>query len=208
MSSNGLKSFNFSGIKDRLLPGKRHTRLEPPKPIHRQIGNVQSSWTSSGSSLPSPSDSSSTLVRASTTSTTLDPAPGRKSTSSNATIKSRRGGSIDSGSLKSSDHGHGEDHEHTPRRKLMSLLHRTGSPRNSPSLVSSAFHCQPIFTNLYAETNITPSTIQLTELNFMFLFSDHFSLACPASFTRSIHSRQCRMRLYCSAVQNIDTSPD
>jgi hypothetical protein len=139
LTSGGLKSFNFSGIKDRLLPGKRqtvHARLEPPKPIHRQIGHVkdsQPSLLSSGAS--SISDSSSTLANS-------DIAPGRKSTSSNNTFKSssRRTGSIDSGSgshsQRSSDHGHGEDVEtKTPRGKLMSLLHRNGSPRASPSRV-------------------------------------------------------------------------
>jgi hypothetical protein len=134
LTSGGLKSFNFSGIKDRLLPGKRQivqTRLEPPMPIHRQIGHVKDSQPSLASDANSTSDASSTLAMS-------DIPPGRKSTSSNYTFKStsRRTGSIDSGSLRSSDHSHGEDVEtRTPRGKLMSLLHRNGSPRASPSRV-------------------------------------------------------------------------
>lgn len=133
LSSNGLKSFNFSGIKDRLLPGKRHaahTRLEAPKPIHRQIGHVKDAQPSlSSSSNSSISDASSTLANS-------DIPPGRKSTSSLHTLKgSRRMGSVDSGSSqKTSDQGHGDDPEvPAPRRKLLSLLQRTGSPRSSPS---------------------------------------------------------------------------
>lgn len=138
LSSNGLKSFNFSGIKDRLLPGKRHvahTRLEPPKPIQRQIGHVRDDRPSLSSGSSSfTSDSSSTLAHS-------DIPPGRKSTSSTTTLKSsRRMGSIDSGgSQRTSDHGHAEDSgngTNTPKRKLLSLLHRTGSPRSSPSRVS------------------------------------------------------------------------
>ena len=167
LSSNGLKSFNFSGIKDRLLPGKRqvaHTRLEPPKPIQRQIGySKDPSLTSVSRS--STSDSSSTLANS-------DIPPGRKSTSSTTTLKSsRRMGSIDSGSgsQRTSDHGHGEESEivNTPRRKLMSLLHRTGSPRSSPARVSFLPAAEPHFLTILTETHLTWPFFQSTELNLI-----------------------------------------
>ncbi|CAG7848535.1 UPF0648 protein C3H5.09c [Serendipita indica DSM 11827] len=148
LSASGLKSFKFSGIRDRFTPGKRHatpTRAEgPTKPAHRQL-------TASGSDVPSSTETSSlsdspfgSTPRISTSSHTTAMGTGRKSTSSShATGFGRRHGSTDSGHRGVSDHEESESGTSGPRRKLMALLHRTASPRNSPSMKLSSLTPNP-----------------------------------------------------------------
>ncbi|PVG00036.1 hypothetical protein CPB86DRAFT_872242 [Serendipita vermifera] len=134
LSGGGLKSFNFTGIKDRLLPGKRHhapNKPEPPKVVSKQIGQSREFEQSEGQiSTTETSDSSTAIGRNSFASNTTS---SRKSASSTSLSKdSRRHGSVDSGVRGISEHGEDVD-THTPRKKLMSLLQISGSPRNSPS---------------------------------------------------------------------------
>ncbi|KAG8810244.1 hypothetical protein FRC17_003017 [Serendipita sp. 399] len=135
LSASGLKSFKFSGIKERFTPGKRHTtpaKIEtPPKPPHRQLSSVKDASGAETHSLTDSSGLSDTgtgaTPRASISShTSTSVGFGRRSTSS------ARQGSSSSGNRGVSDHE--EMESATPRRKLMSLLNRTASPRNSPSI--------------------------------------------------------------------------
>ncbi|KAG9055730.1 hypothetical protein FS842_001402 [Serendipita sp. 407] len=135
LSASGLKSFKFSGIRERFTPSKRNTtpaKIEaPPKPPQRQLTGTKGT---NGSETLSSADSSGlsdtgtgATPRASTSShTTSSIGFGRRSTSSN------RHNSSSSGNRGVSDHE--EVESATPRKKLMTLLNRTASPRHSPSI--------------------------------------------------------------------------
>jgi hypothetical protein len=144
LSGGGLKSFNFTGIKDRLLPGKRHhtpAKLEPPKVTPKQIGSSREFGRSEGHiSTTETSDSSTAFGRSSYASNTTS---SRKSTSSANSSKDRRHGSVDSTNRGVSETGE-ELETNTPRKKLMSLLQISSSPRNSPSQVSVTTHVTPV----------------------------------------------------------------
>lgn len=139
LTGGGLKSFNFTGIKDRFKPGRRHAPIEAPKPTLKPTGPIRPLLPPSGSGSETQfdsstessavSDASNTVIRISTSSER----PGSFSTSS-LTSKNRRFGSIDS----TSSRGHSDHSEtSTPRNKLMSFITRTGSPRSSPTMVRS-----------------------------------------------------------------------
>ena len=202
LTSNGFKSFNFSGIKDRLLLGKRqavHTQIEPPKPIHRQIGHLKDAH-------PSQSGSSSVISDSSVTLAMPDIPPGRKSASSNYTLKSsRRTGSTDASdsSRRSSDHGEDVE-EHTPRRKLMSLLHRNGSPRQSPSRVSLR---STLDRDTFADSHFRNYRHSLRprvhRAKYAIVFCCSFIAHLSSSslvLDISLVSPHCRTRLYCHVI--------
>lgn len=141
LTGGGLKSFNFSGIKDRFKPTKRHgshPSVDGPKPNSRQSGSTKAIQSSSGSATPfdssaegSTSEASTTIIRVSEYSQSSETRPISYSTTS-LSSKGRRFGSIDS----TSSRGHSDHSESsTPRNKLMSFIHRAGSPRSSPTAV-------------------------------------------------------------------------
>lgn len=146
LTSGGLKSFNFTGIKDRFRPGKKQIPSSRPQVTQKQLENIRDlkeQVESRSDTLVSSSAESTTQSDSPTTGFQSSGSNGRMSTDTLLSKKfssSRRLGSMDLGGR-----GDGENGEHpeigTPRRRLMTLLHRTNtsSPRSSPSLVSIPF---------------------------------------------------------------------